>query len=75
MGRVGFYATGMEHQATVRELHYLVSDIAGELANRLDLELREIRCRDDWDRGFRAGLTHALNQLEEFYGIVHPEVK
>ncbi len=76
MDELGFYAYSDEHQRdTVRELSYLVSDIAEELANRFELELVEMNCHDSWDHGFRAGLTHALNQLETFYGIVHPEAK
>ena len=55
--------------------HVLMNLVVKEFADRLELELVEMRCHDNWDQGFRAGLTHALNRLEEFYGVVHPEVK
>ena len=64
-----------DHSSRVRQIQFLVSLIAQEIVDRLELELLERKCVQDWDRGFRAGLTHALNQLEEFYGLVHPEVK
>jgi hypothetical protein len=49
--------------------------VVQDFADHLELELTTLRCHDNWDHGFRAGLTHALNELEKFYGVVHPEVK
>jgi hypothetical protein len=55
--------------------HVLMNLVVREFADHLESELTTLRCQDHWDMGFRAGLTHALNELEKFYGVVHPEVK
>ena len=70
MEQAGYAAPELAGRAQV-----LMNLVVREFADRLELELVEMRCHDNWDQGFRAGLTHALNRLEEFYGVVHPEVK
>jgi len=70
MGEAGYAAPEIAGRAQL-----LADLIVREFADHLELELVELRCHDNWDVGFRAGLTHALNRLEKFYGVVHPEVK
>lgn len=70
MGKAGYAAPELAGRA-----HVLMNLVVREFADHLELELATLRCHDNWDMGFRAGLTHALNELEKFYGVVHPEVK
>lgn len=70
MEQAGYVAPELAGRAQV-----LADLIVQSFADHLELELATLRCRDDWDQGFCAGLTHALNELEKFYGVVHPEVK
>ena len=70
MEQAGYAAPELAGRAQV-----LADLIVREFADHLESELTTLRCHDNWDVGFRAGLTHALNRLEEFYVVVHPEVK
>ena len=70
MGEAGYAAPELAGRAQL-----LADLIVQSFADHLELELTTMRCHDNWDQGFRAGLTHALNRLEEFYGVAHPEVK
>jgi hypothetical protein len=70
MGEAGYVAPELAGRAQL-----LADLIVQSFADHLELELATMRCHDNWDVGFRAGMTHALNRLEEFYGVAHPEVK
>jgi len=70
MGEAGYVAPELAGRAQL-----LADLIVRSFADHLELELATLRCRDDWDVGFSAGMTHSLNELEKFFGVAHPEVK